>query len=51
MDTHYFKNISNFFVAGINYKKSDASARGQFAINNLTNTQSIFDKASLFGLE
>lgn len=34
MDTPYFKTISNFFVAGINYKKSDASIRGQFAINN-----------------
>lgn len=32
MDPDYFKNIGNFFVAGINYKKSDASARGQFAI-------------------
>jgi glutamyl-tRNA reductase len=34
MDTQYFKNISNFFVAGINYKKSDASMRGEFAISN-----------------
>lgn len=34
MDAHYFKNLSNFYVAGINYKKSDASIRGQFAINN-----------------
>src|SRR5215203_4157346 len=34
MNSHYFKNISNFYVAGINYKKSDASIRGQFAINN-----------------
>ena len=33
MDSQYFKTISNFFVAGINYKKSDASIRGQFAIN------------------
>ena len=28
------KNISSFFVAGINYKKTDAALRGQFAINN-----------------
>lgn len=28
------QNISQFFVAGINYKKTDASVRGQFAINN-----------------
>lgn len=34
MDQYYFKNISNFFVAGINYKKSDANIRGQFAINS-----------------
>src|ERR1043165_10225633 len=33
MNTAYFKDISNFYVAGINYKKSDASVRGQFAIN------------------
>lgn len=26
--------LSNFFIAGINYKKTDASIRGQFAINN-----------------
>src|SRR6476661_5928993 len=34
MNTPYFKNINNFFVAGINYKKSDASIRGRFAIND-----------------
>lgn len=34
MEAQYTKDISNFFVAGINYKKSDASIRGQFAINN-----------------
>jgi glutamyl-tRNA reductase len=34
MEKQYFKNISNFFVAGINYKKSDACVRGQFAISN-----------------
>ena len=32
MENQYFKNIPNFYVAGINYKKSDASVRGQFAI-------------------
>ena len=26
--------LSNFFIAGINYKKSDATIRGMFAINN-----------------
>ena len=32
MENQYFKNIPNFYIAGINYKKSDASVRGQFAI-------------------
>jgi glutamyl-tRNA reductase len=27
-------DISNFFVAGINYRKTEATIRGQFAINN-----------------
>ena len=27
-------DISTFFIAGINYKKSDAISRGQYAINN-----------------
>lgn len=27
-------NITNFWVVGINYKKSDAGVRGKFAINN-----------------
>lgn len=26
--------LSNFFIAGINYKKTDAAVRGQFAVNN-----------------
>ena len=26
-------DISTFFIAGINYKKSDATIRGQYAIN------------------
>src|SRR5829696_5102854 len=49
MDTQYFKNISNFFVAGINYKKSDASIRGQFAISN-EQYSTILETASLQGL-
>lgn len=28
------RDISNFFIAGINYKKTDATIRGQFALNN-----------------
>jgi glutamyl-tRNA reductase len=34
MNSQHFKSISNFFVAGINYKKSDAAVRGKFAIDN-----------------
>jgi glutamyl-tRNA reductase len=33
MQGHSFRDISKFFIAGINYKKSDAEVRGQFAIN------------------
>lgn len=28
------RDISKFYIAGINYKKTDAAVRGQFAINN-----------------
>lgn len=34
MHGHSSKDISKFFIAGINYKKTDAAIRGQFAINN-----------------
>jgi glutamyl-tRNA reductase len=34
MENQYFKTVPNFYVAGINYKKSDASVRGQFAIGS-----------------
>lgn len=50
MNTDYFKTISNFYVAGINYKKSDASVRGQFAISNEQHAN-ILQKASLQGLD
>lgn len=33
MQGHSFRDISKFFIAGINYKKSDAEVRGKFAIN------------------
>ena len=36
------KNLDNFFVVGINYKKTDATLRGQFAINN-TQYQSLLE--------
>jgi glutamyl-tRNA reductase len=34
MNTNRPTDISNFFITGINYKKTDAATRGQFAINN-----------------
>jgi glutamyl-tRNA reductase len=49
MNTDYLKNISNFFVAGINYKKSDACVRGQFAIGN-EQYINILQKACILGL-
>jgi glutamyl-tRNA reductase len=49
MESQYFKNIENFFVAGINYKKSDASIRGLFAIGN-EQYAAILEKARLWGL-
>jgi glutamyl-tRNA reductase len=49
MEAQYFKNISNFFVAGINYKKSDASIRGQFAISE-EQYAAILEKAAGQGL-
>jgi len=49
MNTEYLKNISNFFVAGINYKKSDASVRGEFAIGS-EQYSNILQKALVHGL-
>jgi len=49
MNTEYLKNISNFFVAGINYKKSDASVRGEFAIGS-EQYANILQKALVQGL-
>jgi glutamyl-tRNA reductase len=34
MHGHSSKDISKFFIAGINYKKTDAAIRGLFAIND-----------------
>jgi len=34
MMTNNLKDISKFWIAGINYKKTDAAVRGQFAIQN-----------------
>ncbi len=32
MEMNEYRHINNFFIVGINYKKTDASIRGQFAI-------------------
>lgn len=42
-------NISKFFIAGINYKKTEAAVRGQFAINN-DQYANILDIAPSFSL-
>ncbi|MDB5192482.1 MAG: glutamyl-tRNA reductase [Segetibacter sp.] len=44
------QGISKFFIAGINYKKTDASVRGQFAINN-DQYENILALAPSFGLK
>jgi len=49
MEAHYFKTIGNFFVAGINYKKSDAAVRGLFAVNK-DQYSAILEAAALQGL-
>jgi glutamyl-tRNA reductase len=41
--------ISNFFIAGINYKKTEAAIRGQFAINN-DQHKTILSLAPSFGI-
>lgn len=41
-------DISHFFIAGINYKKSNASVRGLFAINS-NQYSNILQKAGQFG--
>lgn len=43
-------DINQFFIAGINYKKTDASVRGQFAINN-EQYASLLHKATEQGLK
>lgn len=43
-------DISSFFIAGINYKKSDASVRGDFAISS-DRYQDLLDKAAAYGIK
>jgi len=49
MDVQQFKNIESFFVAGINYKKSDAATRGLFAVSP-EQYSAILHTASAIGL-
>lgn len=49
MAGHSNKDIARFFVAGINYKKTDAAVRGQFAINE-EQYERILLKASALGI-
>ena len=49
MQGNSVKDISHFFVAGINYKKTDAALRGQFAVNN-EQYAAILTLAPSFGL-
>ena len=42
-------DISRFFIAGINYKKTDATTRGQFAIGN-DQYEKLLELAPSFGL-
>ncbi|MEO8770883.1 MAG: glutamyl-tRNA reductase [Ferruginibacter sp.] len=43
-------NIAEFFIVGINYKKTDACVRGQFAINN-DQYEQIISLAPTFGIK
>jgi glutamyl-tRNA reductase len=49
MTTSPFHHISHFFICGINYKKSDASIRGQFAVSN-EQYATILESAAAIGL-
>jgi glutamyl-tRNA reductase len=49
MHGHSTKDITKFYIAGINYKKSDATIRGQFAVSNDQYT-TLLSKATDFGL-
>lgn len=43
-------NISSFFIAGINYKKTDASIRGRFSISN-EQYEKLIESAPSFGVK
>ena len=42
-------NINQFYIAGINYRKTDASVRGEFAIGS-TQYNSLLERAGRMGL-
>lgn len=44
------RDISNFFIAGINYKKTDAAVRGQFAVSN-EQYENLLTVAPQFGIK
>jgi len=50
MQQHNGSNISDFYVAGISYKKIEADIRGQFAISN-DQYLSLIKKAPDFGIQ
>ena len=49
MQANSIKDISNFWIAGINYKKTDAAIRGQFAVQG-EQYATILEMASAHGL-
>jgi glutamyl-tRNA reductase len=49
MHGHSTKDITKFYIAGINYKKTDAVIRGQFAVSN-DQYATLLSKATGFGL-
>lgn len=49
MNGNTTKDIAKFFIAGINYKKTDASIRGQFAVTG-EQYDAILDIAPSFGI-
>jgi glutamyl-tRNA reductase len=49
MQANSIKDISNFWIAGINYRKTDAAIRGQFAVQG-EQYATILDQANAQGL-
>jgi glutamyl-tRNA reductase len=49
MQDQSFKELSKFFIAGVNYRKTDAAVRGRFALNN-EQYINVLKSASAFGI-